>query len=514
MSVQLGYVDALVLVLSVGTAIFIGLRASGKTRSVDAFLLGNRDLPWWAILGSIVATETSTATVLSLPGTGYGPVGMRFLQITFGYIVGRIVVVRVLLPLFFEGKLFSAYEVLNRRFGKHTKTVASALFLVTRNLGDGLRLFLAAIVLQKLVGWPFWGSAVAIGCITVIYTFFGGMRSVVWNDCIQLVVYMAGGVATLFIIAAQVPGGWSEIWNFAIAQDKLQVLQFTPPTSDVTFLRWLISDPYSFWAGLIGGAVLTLGTHGTDQMMVQRYLSARSQRDAGRALIISAFVICLQFALFLFIGVQLACFFSHFDAPDFQTSDEVYAHFIIESFPKNTGLVGLMLAAILAAAMSTLSSSLNSSASAVLNDFYLPLQRQAVDPARQFKVTRRLTIGFGVLQIIIGIWATTFDRTVVTNALTIAGYSAGLLLGLFLLGVLAPRVGQRAALVGATCGLLALLGVQFVLPILTAPTPGGDGQAWQVAWPWYALIGSSITFSAGYAVSIVLPRTPQAGLNT
>jgi SSS family solute:Na+ symporter len=504
MLINLGIVDAIVLVAAVLTAIMIGLRATGKTHSVEAFLLGDRDLPWWAILGSIVATETSTATVLSLPGQAYGPTGMRFLQIAMGYILGRTIVVRYLLPLFFEGKLFSAYQVLDKRFGSLTKSTASLLFLVTRNLGDGLRLFLAALVLQKLVGWPFWSSAVAIGAITIIYTYFGGMRSVVWNDCIQLVIYMTGGVATIFIITANIPGGWSEFWEFSRDNGKLTVLQFWPPESDepaVSMLHWLITDPFSFWAGIIGGAVLTLGTHGTDQMMVQRYLSARSQQDAGRALFLSGIVVFFQFALFLLIGLLLACFYAHQPDVTFERADEVYAHFIIESFPKNTGLVGLMLAAILAAAMSTLSSSLNSSASAVLNDFYLPRRRGALEPEALLKLTRRLAVGFGVLQIGIGIWATTFDATVVSNALTIAGYSAGLLLGLFGLGVLSRTVTQSSALTGAASGLLVLLFVQFILPRITS-------DEIRVAWPWYALLGSATTILVGFTCSEASRRWP------
>lgn len=495
----LGLIDFVVLVVSVAAAILLGLRLGGKNDSVEAFLVGNRNMPWWAILGSIVATETSTATVLSVPGVGYGPVGMRFLQIALGYILGRLIVVQLLLPLFFQGKLFSAYEVLKNRFGGKVKTASSLLFLVTRNIGDGLRLFLAAVVLQQLVGWNFATSAIAIGFITVVYTFLGGMRSVVWNDCIQFVVYMLGGIASIFVIASQIPGGWQQYWEFAEAGNKLQVLQFTPTSDDPrSFGFWLLTEPFSFWAGLIGGAILTLGTHGTDQMMVQRYLSARSQSDAARAVILSAFVVLGQFALFLFIGTQLACFYSHFPVDELTLKDGVYAHFIINHFPQNTGLIGLMLAAILAAAMSTLSSSLNASASAVLNDFVLPWsagRRKPISDRGQLQLTRYLAVAFGGLQVMIGIVAINFDESVVNNALTIAGYSAGLLLGLFLLGVLTKRVDSTSALVGATCGLGVLLTVQFGLPKYEIG----------IAWPWFAAIGSLVTFSAGLFVSVFRP---------
>ncbi len=512
MIVSLGYVDLVVLIVSVAAAIVLGLRLGGKNDSVEAFLVGNRNLPWWAILGSIVATETSTATVLSVPGIGFGPVGMRFLQIALGYILGRLIVVQLLLPLFFQGKLFSAYEVLNIRFGGKVKSASSLLFLVTRNLGDGLRLFLAAVVLQQLVGWNFAASAAAIGIITIVYTFLGGMRSVVWNDCIQFVVYMLGGVASIFVIVSQIPGGWGEYWEFAQAGSKLQVLQFAPAADDErSFAFWLLTEPFSFWAGLIGGAILTLGTHGTDQMMVQRYLSARSQPDASRAIVLSALVVMGQFALFLFVGTQLACFYHHFPTDETSLADGVYAHFIINHFPKDTGLIGLMLAAILAAAMSTLSSSLNASASAVLNDFVLPWSKgrgRPISADGQLKMTRLLAVAFGLLQVVIGIVAITFDQSVVSSALTIAGYSAGLLLGLFLLGVFTKNVGPAAALSGAFAGLVSLLSIQFVLPLYEI----------KVAWPWFAAIGSSVTFVVGLVAGSVLPgqarTTSQASATT
>jgi len=492
MTFHLGWLDLLVLMAYLGSAVLIGLAVSGKAKSLEGYLLGDRDLPWWAILGSIVATETSTATVLSVPGEAAGlpgdpasGTGMRFLQLPLGYIVGRAVIVYVLLPLYFRGELFTAYQVLDRRFGSLTRKAASLLFLVTRNLGDGLRLFLAAIVLQELAGLPFVWSVVLMGLVTIVYTFFGGMRSVVWNDCIQFVIYMLGGIAALFAIAAQVPGGWSEILRFATEQQKLWPFDF----------RFDLSERYTFWAGLIGGAVLTIGTHGTDHMMVQRYLSARSQREAGWALLASGIVVLLQFALFLFIGIELACFYSHAPASGIDRADKIFAGFIVNHFPQNVGLVGLMLAAILAAAMSTLSSSLNSSASALVNDFYVPLRKSAASPEHLFLLTRWLTVAFGLLQIAIGIWARQLAATVVSNALTIAGFSAGLLLGVFALGVLTRRAGQAAALAGGAAGLAALVWLQFVAP----------QQGIHVAWPWFALIGASTTFAVGLLISLVWP---------
>lgn len=505
MELTLGVVDIAVLAASLAAVLVIGVRASAKTRDMESYLLGDRDLPWWAILGSIVATETSTATVLSVPGIGFSDVGMKFLQLTFGYIVGRMVVVRMLLPLYFEGRLYTAYQVLERRFGGMTERAASLLFLITRNLGDGLRLFLAAIVLQQLTGWSFGWSVVAMGTITIVYTCMGGMRSVIWNDCLQLLIYMTGGVAVLFVIANHISGSWNEVFRYAAEHQKLRVIDWN--------FSWI--DPYNFWAGLIGGAVLTLGTHGADHMMVQRYLSARSQRDAARAVVLSGFVVCVQFALFLAIGVQLAAYYAQRPEISFEKTDEVFAHFIVHEFPRNTGLVGLMLSAILAAAMSTLSSSLNSSASALMNDFLTPLRTKPFSDRASLSVTRWLTVLFGVVQMAIGYFALYLSRSVVANALTIAGFSAGLLLGVYALGVLTKSVGQRAALIGAAFGLLTLLVVQFgpQVNIWMAFNYGTRLLEWDaVAFPWLPVIGASTTFVVGWVAGRFIPRTPAASL--
>jgi SSS family transporter len=479
MALPLGGVDALVLVASLVTVVVIGLRSSARTSTLEHYLLGDRDLPWWAILGSIVATETSTATVLSVPGVAFGPAGMTFLQIAFGYILGRTLVRRILLPLYFQGRLFSAYQVLERRFGPRAKQAASVLFLVARNSGDGLRLFLTALVLQQLAGWSFGASLVVTGGITVFYTYFGGMRSVVWNDCLQFVIYMLGAAVSVFVIAASIPGGWDALWSYADAHHKLRILDLHP--------SW--DQPNNLWAGLVGGMFITLGSHGTDQMLVQRYLSARSEHDAGRALVASGVVVLVQFAVFLFIGVELACYYAGRPDVTFARSDQVFAHFIVHVFPQNTGLVGLMLAAILAAAMSTLSSSLNSSASALVNDFYLPSRSTSVSPARALALTRHLTVVFGLVQMGVGYWALHLTSAVVDNALTIGGFSSGLLLGVFGLGVLTKDVGERAAFAGAAVGLLVLLTLQF----------GGPAMGYRrIAYPWLPLSGSAATVAAGW----------------
>jgi len=481
---RIGWIDAAVMLLVLGSAVVVGLWTSRKNRNAESFFLGDRSLPWWAILGSIVATETSAATVMSVPGKAFGLTGMKFLQLAIGLCVGKMLVAWILMPLFFDGRLMSAYEVLRRRFGERTRVAAALLFLMARNIGDGLRLFLAAIVLQELLGWHYIVCVIVIGAVTIAYTFFGGMRSVVWNDCIQLLVYVAGGIGAVFVIAGLLPGGWSQWWSFAESSGRLQIFDF----------RFSISDPWNFWAGLVGGAFLSLGTHGTDQMMVQRYLSARSSRDASRAVVWSGVVVAAQFALFLFVGVGLAGYYDRVGG-DGGNPDRVFVTFVVNEFPRGAGLIGMILAAILAATMSTLSSSLNSSASSLINDFWLPRQKQTPSERQQLAMSRWLSVGFGLLQILIGIWAVTWNQAVIDNALTIAGFAFGLLLGVFALGVLTRRVAENEALLGASSGLVVLLIVQFVLPV------------WEirVAFVWLAMIGSVTTFMAGCLFAAALP---------
>eukprot|EP00913_Durusdinium_trenchii_P035276 g33006.t1 len=321
-----------------------------------------------------------------------------------------------------------------------TKQAASVMFLVARNLGDGLRLFLTAIVLQQAAGIDLPSCIIIIGILTIIYTFFGGMKAVVWNDCIQFVVYMIGGAIAGLLIVDALPGGWADFWSFAEQNDKLRVFDF-----DIDF-----TSTFTFWAGLIGGAMLTMGTHGTDQMMVQRYLCARSQQDAGRALILSGVVVCLQFTMFLLLGVALACFYSQVSPQTFDRGDEVLATFIVSEMP--IGLMGLTLAAVFSAAMSTLSSSLNSSASATVNDLYLPWRKVAPESRHALVASRAFTVLFGVIQIVVGIAASRISRSVVNDALAIAGFTAGILLGIFALGVLTRRVRQSGAFEGLNRG--------------------------------------------------------------
>lgn len=486
-----GAADAAVVVAYLVVTVAIGLWVGRGQKDLADYLLGDRNLPWWAVLGSIVATETSTATVLSIPGWAYAKNGdFRGIQLAIGYVVGRVIVAAVLLPQYFRGDLFTSYQVLDRRFGGATKTTASVLFLITRTAADGLRLYLAALVLAKFAGVTMPVAVGVMGIVTIVYTVFGGMRSVVWNDCVQLVIYLAGAVVALAVILGRLPGGWEGLVEFGRETGRFRVFDFSPR----------LDDAFTFWAGLIGGAFLTLGTHGTDQLTVQRLLSARNQSEASRALVLSGVVVLAQFALFLLIGVGLAAYFAAFPpATPIAANDEAFAVFIVDVLP--AGLCGLMLAAVFAAAMSTLASSLNSSSAAAVNDLIAPRLADR-SPARLLRLGRVLTVLFGLAQIGVGLGApqvialvASRGGNVVESVLAIASFTTGIILGVFFLGVLTTRVSQPAALAGFLAGVAATAAVRLAAP-----------ADFKLAWPWYAFVGAAATFVVGYVASFMVPR--------
>jgi SSS family transporter len=491
MQLAISNIDVAIIAVYLLGVVLFGAWVGRRQRSVNDYLLGDRQLPWWLLLLSIVATETSSVSFLSVPATAYEG-NLTFLQLAIGFVVGRYAVVALLLPQYFEGRLLTAYQALDRRFGVATKRLASLLFLVTRSLADGLRLFLTAIVLRLVLfgsspaaaegAQPTFDAELAwavviTGTATIIYTCFGGIKAVVWTDFIQFFIYLSGAIASGIVIALYIagsPSGWSEI---ALDPAKLRVFD----------LSFDFTQPYTLWAGILGGAFITLASHGADQLMVQRYLSARSMPEAARALKWSGWIVLLQFAGFLLLGLGLAVFYQE---REFARADEVFATFIVEELP--AGVVGLTLAAVLAAAMSTLSGSLNSLAGTAMNDFYVPLVAPDASPHHLLRVTRVLTVVFGAIQMTVAIAGQYLQGTVVQAVLSIAALTTGTVLGVFLLAALTRSVGQRAALVGMAVGLGGMLYLRFATPI---------------AWTWYSLIGAALTWVTAWAAHSFLFHT-------
>ncbi len=482
-------IDLAVILIYFAATMGIGLWVTRAQRTVGDYFLGARDLPAWSILLSIVATETSALTVISIPGVGARG-DLTFLQLAFGYLAGRILVARWLLPGYFTGHQETAYTRLESRFGPGTRRVVSACFLVTRFLGDGVRIFAGAIPLALVTGWKIPSAILAMGVVTLVYTYLGGLKAVVWADVIQLGVYLTGGVVALGI-AAGLAGGFPHALDLAGAAGKLRV--FNPSLS--------LSAPYTILGGLVGGAMLSAASHGTDHLIVQRLLATRSLKDARRALVGSGIVVIAQFLLFLLVGVVI---WSAGLAPAGIPGDQVFPRFIITYLP--AGLAGLLIAGILAAAMSTISSSINALASSVTHDFYASLTGRR-EPAHLLTVGRAFSAlwGVGLVAAALGFYryASGTDTPVVVLALSIASVTYGALLGTYILAGRWPRASGRDAVTATMVTLVCMLAVVFARPLSSAPGLGWLRPVGDLAWPWYVPLGTLITVITGIGSSLV-----------
>ena len=478
--------DLAVVIVYFAFTLGLGLWVARSQRSAADYFLGARDLPAWAILLSIVATETSALTVISVPGIGARG-DLTFLQLTFGYLVGRIGVAIWLLPGYFRGEQETAYARLESRFGTTTRRMVSIVFLITRFMGDGVRIFAGAIPLALLTGWSVPTAIVAMGGVTLVYTWFGGLKAVVWADVVQLAVYLAGGVAAL-LIAWELAGGAENALFAAWSAGKLKVIQ---PTIDLTI-------PYTLAGGLVGGALLSAASHGTDHLIVQRLLATRSLRAARIALIGSGVVVALQFLLFLLVGLAI---WAAGLAPARMPADQIFPRFILEHLP--IGLAGLVVAGILAAAMSTISSSINALASSMTHDLYASWTGRR-DPAHLLRIGKLFSAVWGMSltggALLFHFYATGTDTPVVVLALSIASITYGALLGTYLLAGW-PRAQGRDA-VGAVCLAVAvMLLVVFAKPLSAHPALDWLGLAGRLAWPWYVPLGTLLAICTGVALS-------------
>ena len=479
---------AVLAIYLVGITAF-GSRFRHSHRSVKDYFLGSRQTSWIVISLSIVATETSTLTLIGVPALAYTTYArpeqggsFTYLQVVAGYIVARFAISALLIPAYFQGEMLTAYELLHRRFGPSAKHFAASLFLVMRALAEGVRVFAASLVLAAVIGaslpglphlW-FW-SIVIVGVLTLVYTFEGGIAAVIWTDLVQLVIYVSGSLLAAYMLLQLVPGGWASIVADARAAGKLQFISWS----------WDVTVPFTFWAGLIGGCFLTMASHGTDQLLVQRLLTCRNQRESQLALIFSGFVVFAQFALFLTIGVMLHAYYAIHPLPSMATNDEIFPAFIVRSLPH--GVAGLVIAAIFAAAMSNLSGSLNSLASTSVLDFYQPLANRGTDDGKLLTLSRWLTAAWGVVLIVIAVLARGWG-SVFTVGLTIASIVYGPMLGAFLLGVLTTSATERGVMVGVGVSLAGMIAVRVFTPL---------------AWTWYVLSGCAICVVSGLLVSRV-----------
>ena len=477
----------------VGITLF-GLRFRSGEKSLKNYFLADRSVPWWAIALSIVSAETSTLTIISIPGIAFDS-NFTFLQVVMGYMLARVVISLLFLPAYFKGELFTAYQLIDRRFGKILYRFTAGTFLATRAVAEGVRVFAVSIVvniaLQRyLLNYmsPSTSVVASIGLVTIltlIYTFEGGMTAVIWTDVVQMFIYIGGTIVGFITLLHLVPGGWTTIHDTASAAGKFQVFDF--PIS--------LTKTFNFWAGLIGGMFLTTASHGTDQLMVQRLLAARNRKESTLALLASGGAVFFQFSLFLLVGASLFVFYKMYPpAMAFTRSDRIFPTFIVSQMP--SGISGVLIAAILAAAMSNLSAALNSLSSTTVVDFYLRKRPDATEKQRM-AFSRGATVFWGLVLFGLAILTQRGGQNVLEMGLSIASVPYGGLLGVFLLGVLTKRANQTGALVGMACGLAVNLFL-YLGPRLHLMTT-------VVAWTWYVTIGTTLTFVIGYLVSLLTP---------
>src|SRR6266496_4718555 len=467
---------AIIAVYLVGITLF-GIRFRKRQRTLRDYFLAGRDIPWWAIAISIVAAETSTLTIISITGLAYDT-NLTFMQVVMGYVLGRVIISFVLLPHYFRGDLYTAYELIERRFGRGLRSLTAGLFLLTRGAAEGVRVYAVSIVVSIALGTGEVASIAIITALTVIYTFEGGLAAVIWTDVVQTAIYVGGTLVGLVTILHLVPGGWPAIHAAAAGAGKLQVF-------DLSASVWI---PYTFWSGVIGGAFLTTASHGTDQLIVQRLLAARGQKQSVTALLSSGVAVLFQFGLFLMVGIMLWAYYREPSAM-FGKPDRIYPTFIVQRMPH--GVSGLLIAAILAAAMSNLSAALNSLSSSAIMDFYARLRPQT-DEKTKMRLSRLATLAWALVLFGLAVIALHKVGRVVEVGLQIASVAYGALLGVFLLGVLTRRASQRGAMVGMLCGFA----VELYIWLWT-----------RVPWTWYVMIGTVVTFGVGYAASAVF-RSP------
>jgi len=469
---------AIIALYLVGITLF-GLRFRQRQRTLRDYFLADRNIPWWAIALSIVAAETSTLTIISVPGLAYDT-NLQFLQLVLGYVVGRVIISFVLLPHYFRGDLFTAYQLIERRFGTTLRSLTAGLFLLTRAAAEGVRVYAVSIVVAIALGTGEVASIAMITALTLIYTFEGGLAAVIWTDVVQTAIYIGGTLLGVATILRLVPGGWAHIHALATAAGKFQMFD----------LSWSFGQPYTFWAGVIGGAFLTTASHGTDQLIVQRLLAARGERQSVTALLSSGIAIFFQFALFLIVGVMLWAYYQ-LPSSNFGKADRIYPTFIVQRLPH--GISGLLIAAILAAAMSNLSAALNSLSSSSVVDFYLRF-RPSSDQRSQLRLSRVATFFWALVLFALAVLSLHKVPRVIEVGLSIASVAYGALLGVFLLGVLTRRANQPGAVLGMVCGFA----VELYLWLWT-----------KVPFTWYVAIGTLVTFAVGYGVSCIRASTGQ-----
>jgi SSS family transporter len=481
--VGFSFLDYFIVALYLIGVTLAGIFIAGKQKTSRDYFLGGKEMSWWSVGFSIVASETSTLTFISIPGLAY-KTDMHFLQVAIGYFIGRLLVSLVFIPAYYSGDLETAYDFLGKRFGLPLRKFTSSVFIITRVLASGVRLFATAIPVHLITGFDYTTSIFLIGIFTLAYTYLGGLKAVVAMDVVQLFIYLGGAVASMFIILNQLPNGFSDVVSFA-TQNGANKFEIFNPHFGNSFLEFL-SSPYTIVGGILGGTFLTMASHGTDQLLVQRLLGCKTKRESQKALMLDATFIVLQFAFFLLLGL---CLFAFYNGVPFQqlglkSSDEIFPKFIVENLP--TGIAGLVVAGVLASAMGTLSSSISSLASSSYLDLFQSSRHPERSRGKEIFWSKIFTLVWGIILIGGAMLFTDTKNPVVEIGLKIASVTYGGLLGTFFLGLLFKKTTQRDAFIGFICGLLAMICILLFT---------------KIDFTWHTLIGCGVTIVVGNVVT-------------
>ncbi|MBK7498954.1 MAG: sodium/solute symporter [Ignavibacteriales bacterium] len=478
---QVSALDYAIIVLYLIGITAFGKIIGGKQKTVKDYFIGSQEVPWWVISFSIVAAETSTLTFISIPGLAY-LTNLNFLQLTFGYLIGRVIVAQFFLPAYYKGELSTAYSYLQNRFGNKTRSLASVTFLFTRTAADGVRLFATAIPLYLMLDISPMIAIIIIAIVALLYTFTGGLKGVIWVDAIQMLIYIGGAILAGIYLIVNIPGNIGEILSSTEIVSKLSVFNLGFDKGFAGFF----SQPYTLLSGLIGGAFLSMSSHGTDQLIVQRLLAAKNLPESKKALVTTGVIIIFQFALFLVVGVLLYAYYGPLNIK----SDEIFPKFIIEVLP--SGVKGIIIAGLFAAALSTLAGSITSLSSSVMLDLYIPLKK-SIDEKKNLLYSKLLTIFWAVMLIFSAFIFMESSKAVVEVALSIASFTYGGLLGTFLLGLSNKKIQQNHAISGF---ISAIIIMSFIIFFKV------------VAWTWFILIGVFVTLFVGNILEM-LTRKPK-----
>lgn len=469
-------IDYIIIVAYLAAIAIFGKFKGGKQKTVKDYFLGSKQLSWRVISFSIVAAETSTLTFISIPGLAY-LTNLNFLQLTFGYLLGRIIVAVYFLPAYYKGELFTAYTYLQNRFGDKTRSFASIVFLFTRTASDGVRLFATAIPLYLLLDVSPIFAIIIIAGVALMYTYAGGLKGVIWVDAIQMFIYLGGALLAGFYLINLLPGGFISLFSNPVVSSKLSIINWGFDSGVAGFF----SQPYTLISGIIGGAFLSMSSHGTDQLIVQRLLAAKNLSDSKKAIVSTGVMVIIQFATFLLLGVLLFAYYGNLNI----RADEIFPKFIIEVLP--IGVRGIIIAGLFAAALSTLAGSITSLSSSTMMDLYLPFKPN-LDEKKNLLLSRLFTVFWSAMLILSAVIFMESPKSVVELALSIASFTYGGLLGTFLLGLLNKNAKQEDALAGFTSGIFVMIAV-IALKL--------------VAWTWFILIGVCVTLLVGSLLAVL-----------